>query len=269
MGKLDGKTTVITGGASGIGKATVKLFKEEGANVIFGDVLDDRGESLAKELGKNAIFKHTDVAKEEDVQALISQAKEKFGRLDCVYNNAAFGGAGGMIDAIPAIGFDVTVAVNLRSVFFGMKYAAAIMKEQKSGNIISAASIAGHRTGFGGHIYSACKAAIIQMTRTVAIELGPFNIRVNCICPGAVVTSIFGRTFGQDQDTTESGYEGIAEIFKDLQSIPRPCMPEDIAKAILWLASDESSYVNGTAINVDGGIPDGLTGVEIPTAEKP
>ena len=282
MGKLDGKIAVITGGASGIGKAAVKMFLAEGAKVVFGDVQDEPSEKLAEELGGNVLFKHTDVANEEDIQGLINTAVDKFGRLDCIYNNAAFGGASGMIDEIPTLGFDVTIAVNLRSVFMGMKYAAAVMKKQMSGNIISTASIAGHRTGFGGHPYSACKAAVIQMTKTVGIELGPYNIRTNCICPGGVVTSIFGRNFGQSQEETESSYDGVGEAFKDLQAIPRPCDPEDIAQVAVWLASEESGYVNGAAINVDGGVPDGMgiregmreqmgaaLGVEIPAPVKP
>lgn len=282
MGKLDGKIAVITGGSSGIGKAAVTLFASEGAKVVIGDVLDAPGEKLVDQLGEKVVFRHTDVAKEEDVQALISAAVDKFGRLDCIYNNAAFNGASGMIDEIPTLGFDVTVAVNLRSVFLGMKYAAAVMKEQMSGNIISTASIAGHRTGFAGHPYSACKAAIIQMTKTVGIELGPFNIRTNCICPGGVVTSIFGRALGQSQEETESSFGGVGGVLQDLQAIPRPCVPEDIAQVALWLASEESAYVNGAAINVDGGIPDGfevragmkeelvnVLGVETATPEKP
>jgi len=282
MGKLNGKVAVITGGASGIGKAAVMLFAEDGAKVVFGDVQDEPSEKLADELGENVLFKHTDVAKEEDVQSMISYAVDKFGRLDCIFNNAAFGGASGMIDEIPTMAFDVTVAVNLRSVFLGMKYAAVVMKEQMSGNIISTASIAGHRTGFGGHPYSACKAAIIQMTKTVAMELGPFNIRTNCICPGGVVTSIFGRGLGLTQDESESSYDAVGDIFQGLQAIPRPCVPEDIAKVALWLAGEDSGYVNGAAINVDGGVPDGFgvregmreemgaaLGVEIPAPVKP
>jgi NAD(P)-dependent dehydrogenase (short-subunit alcohol dehydrogenase family) len=212
----------------------------------------------------------------------VNLAEEKFGKLDCMFNNAAIGGAGGLIEEIPTLGFDVTVAVNFRSVFFGMKYAVPIMKKQGSGTIISTASIAGHRTGFGGHLYSACKAAIIHMTRTAAVELGPFGIRVNCICPGGVVTSIFGRGLGLEQDASEATYDGLADLFKNLQSIPRPCMPVDIAKAAVWLASDDSGYVSGAAINVDGAVPDGLNanedmveqlgkvlGVAIPMTPKP
>jgi NAD(P)-dependent dehydrogenase (short-subunit alcohol dehydrogenase family) len=282
MGKLDGKVAVITGGASGIGKATVRLFVNEGARVVFGDVLDDQAEMLVKELGPSAVFQHTDVAREEEIESLISLAVKRFGRLDCLFNNAAIGGAGGMIEEIPTLGFDVTIAVNFRSVYFGMKYAAPVMKKQRSGTIISTASVAGQRTGYGGHLYSACKAAIIQMTRTVALELGPFGIRVNSICPGGVVTSIFGRNLGLDQEASEGTYPGLSEVFRDLQAIPRPCMPEDIAKVALWLAHEDSGYVNGAAINVDGGLPDGLSarldivekvgrilGVEIPMPEKP
>jgi NAD(P)-dependent dehydrogenase (short-subunit alcohol dehydrogenase family) len=282
MGRLDGRVAIITGGASGIGKASVKLFVEEGAKVVIGDVMDDRGMAVADECGDNAIYQHTDVSREDHVQALVDLAVEKFNRLDCIFNNAAIGGASGMIEEIPSLGFDVTVAVNFRSVFFGMKYAAPVMKSQGSGNIISTASIAGHRTGFGGHIYSACKAAVIHMTRTAAIELGPFGIRVNCICPGGVVTSIFGRGLGLDQEASEATYEGLADLFKDLQSLPRPCMPVDIAKAAVWLASDDSGYVNGAAIHVDGAVPDGLSaseeqveqlgkvlGVEMPTPKRP
>jgi NAD(P)-dependent dehydrogenase (short-subunit alcohol dehydrogenase family) len=281
MGRLDKNIVVITGGASGIGKAAVKLFVKEGAKVVFGDVQDKPSEKLVDEFGQDVLFKHTDVSEEADVQALIAAAVDKFGRLDCIFNNAAISGASGMIDEIPTIMFDGMLAVNLRSVFLGMKYAAAVMKEQMSGNIINTASIAGHRTGFGSHPYSACKAAIIQMTKTVANELGPFNIRTNCICPGAVVTSIFGRGIGLSQEETESRYGGLGEIFKDMQSIPRPCVPEDIAEAAVWLASEGSSYVNGAAINVDGGVPDGFQaragmreklgaalGVEITTPER-
>jgi NAD(P)-dependent dehydrogenase (short-subunit alcohol dehydrogenase family) len=258
MAKLDGKVAVITGGASGIGRASVELFVEEGARVVVADIMDDRGEALADELGENALFAHTDVSREEDVQAAVQLAAKKFGRLDCMLNNAGIGGAGGPIDQIPAIGFDITVAVLLRSVFFGMKHAAPVMKEQRSGSIISTASIAGLRTGFGGHIYSACKAAVIHMTRTVAVELGPFGIRANTNCPGGIVTSIFGRGLGLDQDASEATYEGLKKVFSEVQAIKRPGLPEDIARAAVWLASEDASFVSGAAISIDGAFPDGL-----------
>ena len=282
MGKLDGQTAIITGGASGIGKAAVKLFISEGAKVVIGDVQEELCQKLINEVGNDASFKFTNVGQEEDIQSLVSTAVDKHGRLDCIFNNAAIGGAGGPIDEIPMEGYDVTMAVNLRSVFMGMKFAAAVMKAQMSGSIISTASIAGYRTGFGGHVYSACKAAIIQMTRTVAVELGAFNIRTNCICPGGIVTSIFGRGLGLSQEDSEASYDGMSDVFKNLQALPRAGTPEDIAKAALWLATEESSFVNGAAINVDGAVPDGMPiiegftekvgdvlGVEIPVRPKP
>ena len=258
MGRLDGKVAVITGGSSGIGKASVQLFVEEGARVVIADIMDDRGTALADEIGKNAAFRHVDVSQEDDVKGAVDFAVEKFGRLDCMFNNAGIAGAMGPIDLIPAIGFDITIAILFRSVFFGMKHATPVMREQGSGTIISTASIAGLRTGCGGHFYSACKAAVIHMTRTVAIELGPLGIRVNAICPGAIVTSIFGRGLGLEQDDAEAAYEGLQEVFKEAQAVERPGQPEDIAKAALWLASDDSSFVSGAAISVDGAVPDGL-----------
>jgi NAD(P)-dependent dehydrogenase (short-subunit alcohol dehydrogenase family) len=258
MARLDGKVAVITGGGSGIGRASVQLFVEEGARVVIAEIMDDRGSALADELGNNAVFLHTDVSQEDHVKAAVDLAVERFGRLDCMFNNAGIGGAGGPIDMIPAIGFDITIAVLFRSVFFGMKHAAPVMKEQGSGSIISTASIAGLRTGFGGHFYSACKAAVIHLTRSVAMELGPFGIRVNSICPGGIVTSIFGRGLGMDQDGAEGLYGKLEGFFEGAQSIKRAGLPEDIARAALWLASDDSSFVSGAAIPVDGAVPDGL-----------
>jgi NAD(P)-dependent dehydrogenase (short-subunit alcohol dehydrogenase family) len=258
MGRLDNKVAIITGGASGIGKASVELFIKEGARVVVADILDDYGQALADEMGQNAVYLHTDVGQEDQIKAVVDLAVEKFGRLDCMFNNAGIPGAGGSIDEIPSIGFDITIAILFRSVFYGMKHAAPVMKEQGSGSIINTASIAGHRTGFGGHFYSACKAAVIHMTRSVALELGPFGIRVNCICPGAIVTSIFARAMGVDQKTTETTYEPLKEFFKDRQAIKRAGMPHDIAQAAVWLASEDAGFVNGADIKVDGGFPDGL-----------
>jgi len=200
MGKLDGKVVLITGGASGIGKASVRLFIEEGARVIFGDIQDERGKAFAEELGSNAIYLHMNVRNESEIKAAIDLAVEKFGRLDVMFNNAGFGGAGGPIEEIPTDAFDVTMEVMFRSVFLGMKHAIPVMKKHGSGCIISTASVAGLRTGMGPHIYSAAKAAIIHLTRTVAMEVGEHNIRVNSICPGGIATAIFGRGLGLPQD---------------------------------------------------------------------
>jgi NAD(P)-dependent dehydrogenase (short-subunit alcohol dehydrogenase family) len=254
MGRLDGKVAVITGGSSGIGNASVRLFIKEGAQVVFGDIQDEIGIALAEELGPNALYLHTDVRNESEIKALIDLAVERFGRLDCIFNNAGFPGVGGPIDEIPTDGFDVTMEIMFRSVFLGMKHAAPIMKEQGSGSIISTASVAGLRTGMGGHVYSSAKAAIIHLTRTVSMELGEFNIRVNCICPGGIATAIFGRGLGFEQDKADRFKEVIKMNLAELQPIRRAGVPEDIAKAALWLASDDSAFVSGHPLVVDGGL---------------
>ncbi|MEE8399365.1 MAG: glucose 1-dehydrogenase [Desulfobacterales bacterium] len=256
MGRLDNKVAVITGGSSGIGQATVRLFVEEGAEVVIADIMDDHGEALADELGDSAVYIHTDVTIESQIKAAVDLAKEKFGRLDCMFNNAGGGGGAGPIDEVTEDGFNGGIALLFRSVVFGMKHATPIMKAQGSGSIISTASIAGQRTGYGDHFYSACKAAVIHLTKSVSIELGPFGIRTNCICPGGIVTSIF---FGPEltQDQKMALYESMEEPFSKTQAIRRAGKPEDIAKAALWLASDDATFVNGAAINVDGSILDG------------
>ena len=257
MGKLDGKVAVITGGVSGIGKATARLFIEQGARVVIADIEDDRGKSLAEELGANAIYLHADVSQEPDVKAAIDLASEKFGRLDCMFNNAGIGGVMGSIEETPVEGFDMTIGVHLRGVFLGMKHAAPVMKRQAYGSIISTASVAGLRTGFAPHTYSAAKAAIIHLTRSVAMELGESGVRVNCICPGGIATPIFGRTFGLSLESAEEMAETLKTAFTNLQPIKRAGLPEDIAQAALWLASDDSSFVNGHALVVDGGVVGG------------
>lgn len=254
MGKLDGKVAVITGGASGIGKATVRLFIEQGARVLIADILDDKGESLAGKVGASADYLHTDVSKESDVKAAIDHALDKFERLDCMFNNAGYGGVSGPIEGIPVDGFDETIGVLLRGVFLGIKHAAPVMKKQGSGSIISTASVGGLRTGYGPHIYSTAKAAVIHLTRSVAMELGESGVRVNCICPGGIATPIFGKAIGLPTETADRTVEIVKDALVGNQPIQRCGLPEDIARAALWLASDDSSFVNGHALVVDGGL---------------
>lgn len=255
MGKINGKVAVITGCASGIGKATAKLFIKEGARVVLGDIQDDLGKALSDELGPNAIYQHANVRSENHIKSLIELAVERFGKLDIMFNNAGFGGVGGPINEIPTDAWDVTMEVMLRSVFLGMKNAVPIMKKQGYGNIISTASVAGMRTGFGPHAYSTAKAAIIHLTHTVAMELGEFNIRVNCVAPGGIATAIFGRGLGFPQDWAERLSDMLKSTYlSQIQPIKRAGLPEDIAKAVLWLASDDSSFVSGHALLVDGGL---------------
>ncbi len=257
MGKLDGKVAIITGAASGIGRETGRLFAEEGARVIISDIEDERGEKLAAELGDTVTFLHADVSREADVRGLVNHATDTLGRLDCIFNNAGIPGAGGPVADIPVDGWDATVGVHLRGVFLGMKFAAPVMVKQGSGSIISTASVAGIQTGFGGHAYSASKAAIIHLTRSVAMELGISGVRVNCICPGGIATAIFGRGMGLSADDADQFSELMKPMMANAQPIKRAGIPEDIARAALWLASDDSTFVNGHALVVDGGLTGG------------
>ena len=254
MGKLDGKVAVITGGASGIGAAAVRLFVEEGCRVVIVDVQDDKGARLADELGKSSAYLHADVSRESDVSDAIAHVLSRFGRLDCLYNNAGLGGVSGPIAEIPVDGYDQTMGVLLRGVFLGMKHAAPIMKQQGSGSIVSTASVAGLQAGYGPHIYSAAKAAVVHLTRSVAMELGESGVRVNCICPGGIATPIFGAALGVSGAEADRVAETMKVLLTAFQPIQRAGLPEDIARAALWLASDDSSFVNGHALIVDGGL---------------
>jgi NAD(P)-dependent dehydrogenase (short-subunit alcohol dehydrogenase family) len=257
MGALDGKVAVITGGASGIGAATVRLFVSEGSTVVIADILDEQGEKLAAELEGAAVYQHTNVSKEEDIKAAIDRAVSRFGRLDCLFNNAGFGGVSGMIEETDTTQLDTTMAVLFRAVVLGIKHAAPLMKHQGSGSIISTASVAGLRAGFGPHIYSAAKAAVIHLTKSVAMELGESGVRVNCICPGGIVTPIFGRHLGLSEEAIAEKMPLLNQAFAMVQPIRRAGQPEDIARAALWLASDAASFVSGHALVVDGALSGG------------
>jgi len=255
VGRLSGKVAIITGGASGIGAGTAELFVSEGARVVIADLQDDRGERLAAKLGADARYRRTDVGEEKDVEAVVAHAVKTFGRLDCMFNNAGLVGVSAPIMEIPADGFDATVRVLFRGVFLGIKHAARVMTAQQSGSIISTASVAGLGSGFGPHVYSAAKAAVINLTRSVASELGEMNVRVNCICPGGIATPIFGQ--GLPSQLADQVVEPVKQVLAGMQPIPRSGVPQDIAEAALWLASDASSFVNGHALVVDGGLTTG------------
>ena len=255
MGRLEDKVAVITGGASGIGEASVRLFVEEGAEVVVADVQDERGGRLASELG--AEYVHADVTREEDVEAAVSHAVDVYGRLDCMFNNAGIAGAVGPIESVTVEAFDRTVAVLLRGVFLGVKHAAPVMRAQGGGSIINTASVAAVRTGYGNHVYSAAKAGVVQFTRSVAMELGEDNVRVNCVLPGFIPTPMIARARGVPLGEADGKLDVITEAFREAQPIRRPGHPDDIAKAALWLASDDSGFVNGHALVVDGGVSGG------------
>jgi len=253
VGKLDDRVVVVTGGASGIGEAIARLFVKEGARVVVADIQDELGQKLVERLGRSATFIHSDVSLEDNVKGMIDQTVDSYGHLDCVVNNAGMGGAEGEIESISVAAFDRAMAILLRGVFLGMKHAAPVMKRQGKGNIINISSIAGLRGISQNHPYSAAKAAVIQLTRTVAMELAQYQIRVNCICPGMIVTSIFGKFKGMSNPDIESKKENLIRLFERAQPIQRAGLPEDVANAALWLAGDDSSFVTGHALVVDGG----------------
>ena len=235
----------------------MRLFVEEGAEVLVTDVQDERGQAFADSLGPNAVYLHADVSLEDDVERAVKHATETFGRLDVMFNNAGIAGAVGPIEEVSVEAFDETVAVLLRGVFLGIKHAAAVMKAQGGGSIINTASVAGLRTGYGNHIYSAAKAGVIQLTRSTAMELGESGVRVNCICPGFIATPMIGKARGLSVEEADEKLDVVKESFKRAQPIRRTGLPEDIAKAALWLASDDSGFVNGQALVVDGGVTGG------------
>ncbi|MBY8998330.1 MAG: glucose 1-dehydrogenase [Candidatus Thorarchaeota archaeon] len=257
MGRIDDIVAVITGGASGIGEATARLFVKEGAKVVVSDIQDEQGLKLVEKLGENATYIHADVSLEDDMKGMVDHAVKTYGRLDCLINNAGMGGVKGEIESIAVEGFDQTIAILLRGVFLGMKHTAPVMKKQGGGNIINISSVAGLRGVSQNHPYSAAKAAVLQLTRTVAMELAYYKIRVNSICPGSIVTSIFGAARGLSSAESAKTYENLKRLFEKGQPIRRAGLPEDIANAALWLASDDSSFVTGHALVVDGGISAG------------
>mgnify|MGYP001180929935 FL=1 len=256
-GRLEGKVAIITGGTSGIGRGTVDLFLKEGAKVVAADLQDHKGEAMERELGKNFSYCRTNVSQEAEVKNLVAHTIAKFGKLDVMFNNAGYGGVGGELQEIDMNGFDETVGVLLKGVVLGYKYAVPHMKAQNSGSIISTASVAGLQAGFGPLVYSACKAAVHHFSRCAAMELAPYFVRSNAICPGGIATSIFGAGLGLGTQVADQFAEYMKPHLAKIQPTPRAGVPNDIAETALFLASDASSFVTGQAIAVDGGLTAG------------
>ena len=246
-GRLQDKVAVITGGASGMGRATVLRFLAEGALVVVADMNEETGKETLELAagaghGERVRFIRTDVADEASVEAMIQLAVTDFGRLDCLFNNAGVGGAFGALTEIEVDDWDYTFAVLTRGVFLGIKHGARVMEAGAS--IINTSSVAGLSGGSGPLVYSAAKAAVINLTFGAAVELARQQIRVNAICPGAIATPLVHR--GNVAEATER--------LKKLQPWPEAGQAEHIAAAALFLASEDARFVTGQALAVDGGL---------------
>ncbi len=247
MTDLKDRVALVTGGASGIGAATAQLFAERGARVVIADLQEERGDTLAREI--DGSFVRVDVTSEAEVSGAVDAALNRHGRLDCMFNNAGFGGALGPIDETSEEDYDITMDVLLKGVFFGIKHAARVMKPQGSGNILNTASVAGLMSGYSPHLYSVAKAAVISLTQTTALELAHWNIRVNCICPGFITTPL---AVGLDAD--EEQITRFRDFASGAQPVERAGDPKDIAEAAAFLVSDHASFITGHAQIVDGGV---------------
>lgn len=247
--RLEGKVALVTGAANGIGAATAQRFSEEGAHVVVADLLGDRAREVAKALPGEAFGVAADVTSEDQVAAAVDAAVDRFGRLDIMVNNAGVLGAVGSIAKLSMVDVDRTIAITLRGTILGMKHAARVMVGQSSGVILATSSPAGIVGGVGPHAYSAAKAAVLGLVRSVAAELRPHGIRVNAIVPGAIVTAMTADILTGDPTNLDGAEDALA---KDVL-LQRPGLPTDIAAGALYLASDDAAFVTGHALAVDAG----------------
>jgi NAD(P)-dependent dehydrogenase (short-subunit alcohol dehydrogenase family) len=249
-GRLEGRTAVVTGGASGIGRAAVLRFLAEGARVVVADLNEATGKEtleLAAQAGygAGARFVRTDVSQESDVEAAVQLCTREFGRLDCIFNNAGIGGAFGSIADMSVEDWDFTFGVLARGVFLGIKHATRVMRAQgEGGSIVNTASVAGMGGGAGPLAYSSAKGAVINLTRAAARELAPDRIRVNAICPGAILTPLLHR----------GNADAVSGLLRQMQPWPDIGQPEHVASAALFLASDDAQFITGETLVVDGGL---------------
>lgn len=247
--KLEGKVTLVTGGGSGIGKATALAFAREGTKVVVADI-DERGGKdtcrLIKEIGMEAIFFESDASKSLEVEAMVKRTVEVYGRLDFAINNAGIeGNYIPLIDYPEEIGLKL-LSINLVGVWFCMKYEIPQMLRQGGGAIVNVASVAGLIGAPGLSLYSASKHGVIGLTKTAALENAKMGIRINAVCPGVINTPITDRIL--------SDHPEIRELFLGMHPIGRFGEPLEVAEAVVWLCSDSASFVTGSAMVIDGGV---------------
>jgi NAD(P)-dependent dehydrogenase (short-subunit alcohol dehydrogenase family) len=245
--RFQGKSVIVTGGASGIGKATANQFASDGASVVIADV-NPEGQAVAQQIGqetqKEVSFVQADVSKAEDANRLIQEVLHRHGQLDILHNNAGILVVGD-VTTIPEADWDRCIDINLKSVYLVSKYAIPAMQQTNGGVIINTASTAGISGGGGYSVYGASKAAIILLTQCMALDFAKHNIRVNAVCPGPTVTPMILSSDADRQSTHERWAKELP--------IGRAGKPEDTANAVAYLASDDASFVTGSAFVVDGG----------------
>jgi NAD(P)-dependent dehydrogenase (short-subunit alcohol dehydrogenase family) len=243
------RTAVVTGGASGIGRATVETFLADGWTVVAADLNATTGKELLEQHGEHAeagrlAFAECDVSSESDIEAAVARAVSLTGRLDCMVNNAGIGGAFGPVTEITVEDWDYTFAVLTRGVFLGVKHAARVMRRQGGGSIVNVASLAALTGDAGLQAYSAAKASVLHMSRVFATELGPDRVRVNTVCPGAIATPL--------NPVASRGFDGTP--LAEMQPLPFVGRPEHLAAAIHFFGSSQSEFVTGQYLAVDGGL---------------
>ncbi|XP_047086595.1 sex determination protein tasselseed-2 [Lolium rigidum] len=256
--RLDGKVAIVTGGARGIGEAIVRLFVKHGAKVVIADIDEAAGEALAASLGPHSVaFVRCDVSVEEDVERAVDRAVSRHGRLDVFCNNAGILGrqtrAAKSILSFDAAEFDRVLRVNALGTALGLKHAGRAMVPRRQGSIVSVASVAGVLGGLGPHAYTASKHAIVGLTKNAACELGAHGVRVNCVSPFGVATPMLINAWRQGHDADAA--DDMEEVVRGLATLKGSTLrPRDIAEAVLFLASDDSRYVSGHNLVVDGGV---------------
>ncbi|WP_298334701.1 glucose 1-dehydrogenase [uncultured Erythrobacter sp.] len=252
--RFSGKTVVVTGAASGIGAESARLFAREGAVVFASDIDSDGGAKLAAEADGDVRFVHCDVTDPASIKVLMDHAANESGGIDVVFNNAAAGGARAPIDEIEPEEWDWTMDLVLRSVAFGIRYAAPHMKGRKGASIVNVSSVAAVGPGYSPTAYAVAKAGVLHLTKCAAADLAQHDIRVNAVQPGFINTNIFTESIEVPEEMKMAAKGMIAQMSSNAQPVKRGGQPGDIAEAVAYLASDAASFVTGTSLIVDGGI---------------
>ena len=252
--QLQGKIAVITGACSGIGLATLELFVAQGAQVVAADLQADVGRELEQRFKGWVTFALCDVTQPAQIKAAIELAVSTYGGLDILFNNAGRGGTTAGIEDFDVDGWDQTHALLLRAVAAGTSYAVPHMRKRGGGSIINTSSISALQTGYAPVAYSVAKAGVLHYTRVAAAELSKHKIRINALVPGFIATSIFGQGMGMDAEQARALGQMVAAKSGNANPIGRSGLPQDIAQAVLFFASDAASFVTGTHLTVDGGL---------------